>query len=373
MTVGEDGKCREGQSPSLLVHTTDPKETLGESFGPWMLVDRKGKKQVSKGQTNGPYNGTHGKGGQKPRMATVSKVNGHKPSTSTQVGKERCQKGGANLYQTNVFEGHTEQGNPCDGLKSSIINARGGTVSTSPNPFASLQTLDHISEDVSCIPPQNVYNEEVVEEKSSKVLKPTSGNALIKPHFHPPEPGHLSPPSPGFLSIPTILPINLVLSDHGSPRCDPAPGELQSNVDCDNLESEATHLIATEWWIEEAWVKIDLNMMSYETSNHSILIGSTRAMVNNRLRVRKILGTPDFSLLPQYPNSSSMKMLVWNRRGAGNSVFKRNLRELLKCHNPFVIVLMETKFQLSSMGLFFNNLGFTASTYVDQVGKCGGI
>ncbi|KAL7173640.1 hypothetical protein ACSBR2_032989 [Camellia fascicularis] len=62
-----------------------------------------------------------------------------------------------------------------------------------------------------------------------------------------------------------------------------------------------------------------------------------------------------------------MKMLVWNCRGGGNSVFKRTLRELLKNHNPTIIVLMETKVSLSSMGLFFNNLSFTTSTFVDPV------
>ncbi|KAI7988231.1 hypothetical protein LOK49_LG13G01142 [Camellia lanceoleosa] len=36
-------------------------------------------------------------------------------------------------------------------------------------------------------------------------------------------------------------------------------------------------------------------------------------------------------------------------------------------------VPMETKVQLSSMGLFFNKLSFTASTHMDPVGKCGGI
>ncbi|KAL7201936.1 hypothetical protein ACSBR1_033598 [Camellia fascicularis] len=68
-----------------------------------------------------------------------------------------------------------------------------------------------------------------------------------------------------------------------------------------------------------------------------------------------------------------MKMLVWNCRGGGNSVFKRTLRELLKNHNPTIIVLMETKVSLSSMGPFFNNLSFTTSTFVDPVGKCGGL
>ncbi|XP_028089827.1 uncharacterized protein LOC114290144 [Camellia sinensis] len=85
------------------------------------------------------------------------------------------------------------------------------------------------------------------------------------------------------------------------------------------------------------------------------------------------MGTPDFCPLPLYLNLSSMKMLVWNCHGAGNSVFKRTIRDLLKSHNPSIIVLIETKVQLSSMGLFFNNLGFAASTFVDPVGKCGGI
>ncbi|GMP89020.1 hypothetical protein CsSME_00040761 [Camellia sinensis var. sinensis] len=100
---------------------------------------------------------------------------------------------------------------------------------------------------------------------------------------------------------------------------------IQHRVSCNQMyitidpEIEATHLIVTEWWIEEARVKINLNLMNYGATNHSILIGSTRAMVNDRLQVRKILGTPDYSPLPQCLNSSSMKMLVWNCRGAGNS------------------------------------------------------
>lgn len=87
----------------------------------------------------------------------------------------------------------------------------------------------------------------------------------------------------------------------------------------------------------------------------------------------KNYGVPDYCPLPDYPNSSSMKLLVWNCRGAGNKVFKRNLRELILIHKPTILVLMETKVQFSSMGLFFNKLGFTASTHVDPVGKCGGI
>ncbi|KAI8032254.1 hypothetical protein LOK49_LG01G01900 [Camellia lanceoleosa] len=241
MSVGEDDKSREGLSPSIPVPNSNPTDPLGESFGPWMLVDRKGKKRGNKGQMNGPPNKTHGNGGQKPKGDTVPKFNRNKSSTSAQV---------------------------------------------------------------------------VELENSPQILKSSSTSVSIQPHSHPP---------------------------------DPVQDVIQHRVSCNQMyiaidpEREATYLIVTEWWIEEARVKIDLNMMSYGTTNHSILIGSTRAMVNDRLRVRKILRTPDFSPLPQYPNSSSMKMLVWNCRGAGNSVFKRTLRELLKSHNPSIIVLMETK------------------------------
>lgn len=87
----------------------------------------------------------------------------------------------------------------------------------------------------------------------------------------------------------------------------------------------------------------------------------------------KILGTPDYVPLPSFPKAVSMKLLIWNCRGAGNKAFKRTLKELEKNHKPSIIVLMETKVDLSSMGLFFNKLGFTASSHVDPVGKSGGI
>ncbi|KAI8020721.1 hypothetical protein LOK49_LG03G03476 [Camellia lanceoleosa] len=38
-----------------------------------------------------------------------------------------------------------------------------------------------------------------------------------------------------------------------------------------------------------------------------------------------------------------------------------------------MLVLMETKVGLSSMGMFFNNMGFTASSNVEPTGRAGGI
>ncbi|KAI8019916.1 hypothetical protein LOK49_LG04G01322 [Camellia lanceoleosa] len=68
-----------------------------------------------------------------------------------------------------------------------------------------------------------------------------------------------------------------------------------------------------------------------------------------------------------------MDLLIWNCRGAGNDRFRRNLRELVQMHKPDMIILMETKVDLNSMGMFFNNLGYTASTHVDPIGRSGGI
>ncbi|KAL7175173.1 hypothetical protein ACSBR2_028888 [Camellia fascicularis] len=74
----------------------------------------------------------------------------------------------------------------------------------------------------------------------------------------------------------------------------------------------------------------------------------------------------------RFPNSQPQDRLnkghgERSHSGAGNKVFKRNLREIISNHKPSIVVLMETKVQLSSMGLFFNKLGFTASTHVDPV------
>ncbi|KAL7163193.1 hypothetical protein ACSBR2_039314 [Camellia fascicularis] len=63
-----------------------------------------------------------------------------------------------------------------------------------------------------------------------------------------------------------------------------------------------------------------------------------------------------------------MDLLIWNCWGAGNKKVKRNLRELVLIHKPDLMVLMETKVDLASMGMFFNQMGFTTSAHVDPIG-----
>ncbi|KAL7249654.1 hypothetical protein ACSBR1_011776 [Camellia fascicularis] len=49
------------------------------------------------------------------------------------------------------------------------------------------------------------------------------------------------------------------------------------------------------------------------------------------------------------------------------------MRELISNHKPEILILMEKKVPFSSMVNFFNNMGFTAATIVDPVGRVGGI
>ncbi|XP_028075296.1 uncharacterized protein LOC114277597 [Camellia sinensis] len=68
---------------------------------------------------------------------------------------------------------------------------------------------------------------------------------------------------------------------------------------------------------------------------------------------------------------SSMDLLIWNCRGAGNKRFKRNLRKLVQIHRAELMIFMETKVEFKLMGTFFNCIGFTTSIHVDPTGRSG--
>ncbi|XP_028115612.1 uncharacterized protein LOC114313424 [Camellia sinensis] len=98
-----------------------------------------------------------------------------------------------------------------------------------------------------------------------------------------------------------------------------------------------------------------------------------KSTLDDYKRVNHITGQPNFNTPPELPNKGSMNLLIWNCRGVGKNTFKRNMRDLIRNHKPYMIILMETKVTFSSMGTFFNNLGFTASSNVDLNGRAGGI
>ncbi|KAI8013561.1 hypothetical protein LOK49_LG05G01094 [Camellia lanceoleosa] len=139
-------------------------------------------------------------------------------------------------------------------------------------------------------------------------------------------------------------------------------------------ESEAIHLVGIEWWIEEIRLNIEAKWQSAGGRPvQATQMAALSSLVLNQEKVRDISGLSSLDQFPIFPNRSSMDVMLWNCRGAGNKVFKRNFRELIRVHRPDVVALFETKVTFSSMGLFFNNLGFTSSTVVDPIGRVGGI
>ncbi|KAI8021640.1 hypothetical protein LOK49_LG03G03414 [Camellia lanceoleosa] len=143
---------------------------------------------------------------------------------------------------------------------------------------------------------------------------------------------------------------------------------------CLKPEKEAFHLVGLDWRVEETQLKIQ-PWWQFEASQnrHLVIVKSKLSMEENQLRVRDILGAPENSDLPNITQMSVMDMLFWNCRGAGNNKFRRTLKDLITMHKPDLLVLMETKVDLSSMGMFFNSLGYSASSHVDPIGRSGGI
>ncbi|KAI7993906.1 hypothetical protein LOK49_LG11G02221 [Camellia lanceoleosa] len=138
--------------------------------------------------------------------------------------------------------------------------------------------------------------------------------------------------------------------------------------------TEAIHRVDTIWWIEQLRLRIELGWSTIPgPSMHSIQMASLRSIDQDHRKIHSILTRLDTDPLPPMPSMDFVKILIWNCRGVGNNTFRRHMRDLLRTQNPRILILMETKVTYSSIWNFFNNLGFTASTIVDPIGKAGGI
>ena len=72
-------------------------------------------------------------------------------------------------------------------------------------------------------------------------------------------------------------------------------------------------------------------------------------------------------------NPSSMRILVWNCRGARNSNFCRNFADLLHSHRPSIAVLVETRISGQRVEDISSMLGFNRVCRSEAVGFRGGI
>ncbi|XP_028090631.1 uncharacterized protein LOC114290833 [Camellia sinensis] len=138
-------------------------------------------------------------------------------------------------------------------------------------------------------------------------------------------------------------------------------------------EKEVYHHVGIDWWLEDVklliqpWWEIDSHNV-----RHMVLMKPAKPLEEDQKNVRNILGLSETEDWPTH-KLSSMDILIWNCRGAGNARFRRNLCELVRLHKLDMIIHMETKVELNTMGMFFNNLGFTTLTHVDPIGRSGDI
>ncbi|KAI7983560.1 hypothetical protein LOK49_LG15G02517 [Camellia lanceoleosa] len=137
---------------------------------------------------------------------------------------------------------------------------------------------------------------------------------------------------------------------------------------------EAIHRVDIIWWIEHIKLRIEPGWSTIPGPPiHSFQMASLRSIEQDHRRIRSICPNLATNPLPPYTSMNSLNMLIWNCCGAGNNIFRRNMKELLYLHKLDILILMETKVTFSSMGNFFNNLGFSASIIIDPVGRSGGL
>ncbi|KAI8011095.1 hypothetical protein LOK49_LG06G02954 [Camellia lanceoleosa] len=72
-------------------------------------------------------------------------------------------------------------------------------------------------------------------------------------------------------------------------------------------------------------------------------MASMRAKANDRRRIRSIVKDLVTDSHLTYPSMDLLRLLFWNFQRANNNNFKRNLTEIIRTHNPKILVLLETK------------------------------
>ncbi|KAL7171631.1 hypothetical protein ACSBR2_036319 [Camellia fascicularis] len=102
-------------------------------------------------------------------------------------------------------------------------------------------------------------------------------------------------------------------------------------------------------------------------------MASMKSIDQDHRRIRSLLPSLVTDPLPLFSSMDSLKILIWNCRGAGNNTFRRTMRELFQAHQLGILILIETKVQYNLMGNFFSNMGFSAVTIVDPVGRSSGV
>ena len=68
-----------------------------------------------------------------------------------------------------------------------------------------------------------------------------------------------------------------------------------------------------------------------------------------------------------------MNIIAWNCRGALKPSFQRHVRELIRCHNPAILVVMETKIGGEKSREITDRLPFDSAIHTETIGYAGGL
>lgn len=90
-------------------------------------------------------------------------------------------------------------------------------------------------------------------------------------------------------------------------------------------------------------------------------------------RLRGCLQPVSPSILFIMISFQDFSILCLNVRGAVNVTGRRHARELVKKHNPSMIILIETHCAFSKAEKFWSKLGYVAGAYSEANGHFGGI
>ncbi|KAL3520469.1 hypothetical protein ACH5RR_018618 [Cinchona calisaya] len=137
---------------------------------------------------------------------------------------------------------------------------------------------------------------------------------------------------------------------------------------------EGMRLIKVLWLIREVNLTITPRPIHTIAFNmHTVNISATTRRDEERQQVIELLGWEPHGNLPMHIDNPSVKILVWNCLGAGDSDFTECMTEIHRLHAAEVVAILEPRVQSISLRNFFNQFGFTKAVFAEALQQEGGI
>ncbi|XP_057251664.1 uncharacterized protein LOC130591770 [Beta vulgaris subsp. vulgaris] len=150
---------------------------------------------------------------------------------------------------------------------------------------------------------------------------------------------------------------------------------VQAGSETDNVKWLHLTKVCTQISLKMAWgfSKMDGGIMAGVKMkvNGDILFSSKaeRMVTINYQTHPDILG----ELLNLPPLNLGMSILLWNARGVARQGFRRNIRQLIRDHDPMIIIITETRVARDNIEEIISSLPFNSFETVEPQGYSGGI